>query len=62
VSAPEALPRDADTLPKLLLKNARERGDEVALREKEFGIWQSLTWVDYAERVRSFARGLVNSA
>lgn len=59
MSAPEALPRNADTLPKLLLKNARERGDEVALREKEFGIWQSLTWVDYAERVRSFARGLV---
>ncbi len=53
------LPSGADTLPKLLLRNARERGDEVALREKEFGIWQSFTWSDYADRVRHFARGLV---
>ena len=50
---------DADTLPKLLLRNARERADEAALREKELGIWQSFTWAQYAERVRNFARGLV---
>ncbi len=59
MSGTDTLPRDADTLPKLLLKNARERGGEVALREKEFGIWQSFTWARYAERVCSFARGLV---
>lgn len=59
MTAPVDLRPDADTLPKLLLLNARERGDEVALREKEFGIWQSFTWVQYAERVRNFARGLV---
>ncbi len=59
MTAPVELRPDADTLPKVLLKNVRERGDEVALREKEFGIWQSFTWVQYAERVRNFARGLV---
>ena len=59
MSVADALPRDADTLPKLLLKNARERGEEIALREKEFGIWQSFTWARYAERVGNFARGLV---
>ncbi len=59
MSVADALPRDADTMPKLLLKNARERGGEIALREKEFGIWQSFTWARYAERVRNFARGLV---
>ncbi len=53
------LPPDADTLPKLLLRNARERGSEAALREKEFGVWQSFTWAQYAERVGNFARGLV---
>ena len=58
MSVPDTLPRDADTLPKLLLNNARDRGSETALREKEFGIWQSFTWADYAERVRNFARGL----
>ena len=59
MSGTDTLPRDADTLPKLLLKNARERGEEIALREKEFGIWQSFTWARYAERVGNFARGLV---
>ena len=48
-----------DTLPDLLIRQARERGDSVALREKEFGIWQSLTWSDYLERVRNFSLGLV---
>ena len=30
--------RAADTFPKLLRLNAREHRDEVALREKQFGI------------------------
>jgi long-chain acyl-CoA synthetase len=51
----------SDTLPKLLLRNARRFGDEkVALREKEFGIWQSFTWGQYLEHVRHFCLGLVN--
>jgi long-chain acyl-CoA synthetase len=48
-----------DTLPALLVRQARERGDAVALREKEFGIWQSYSWNDYLERVRCFSLGLV---
>ena len=47
-----------DTLPKLLARNAREHGPEVALREKEFGIWRSITWADYQARTRAFALGL----
>ncbi|MDI3308494.1 MAG: long-chain fatty acid--CoA ligase [Acetobacteraceae bacterium] len=47
-----------DTLPKLLVRNAREHGAEVALREKEFGIWRSVTWADYEARTRAFALGL----
>lgn len=49
----------ADTLPKLLVEQARRRGDGTALREKELGIWQSLTWRRYLERVRDFSLGLV---
>ena len=49
-----------DTLPKLLALNARERGREVALREKDFGIWRCITWAEYEERVRSFALGLTS--
>jgi len=46
------------TLPGLLLEHAASRGDETALREKEHGIWQSITWTAYAERVRAFSLGL----
>lgn len=47
-----------DTLPKLLLRNAARKGHLVALREKEFGIWQTVTWTQFAQHVRDFALGL----
>jgi len=47
-----------DTLPKLLVRNAAAHGDEVALREKEFGIWRAITWGEYAARTRAIALGL----
>jgi long-chain acyl-CoA synthetase len=47
-----------DTLPKLLVRNAREHDAEVALREKEFGTWRSITWAQYEARTRAFALGL----
>jgi len=47
------------TLPQLLKRNADHYGDRrVAIREKEFGIWQSVTWKGYYENVRDFALGL----
>jgi long-chain acyl-CoA synthetase len=49
----------ADTYPKLLRLNAREHGGDVALREKDFGLWRLFTWNDYQNRVRDFALGLV---
>ena len=50
--------RAADTLPKLLARNAAMYPDEVALREKEFGVWRSYTWAEYEARVRRRALGL----
>jgi long-chain acyl-CoA synthetase len=51
----------SDTLPKLLVRNAARFGDKkVALREKEFGIWQSFTWQDYLDHVRDFCLGLIS--
>ena len=50
-----------DTFPKLLRHNARKWGDDrVAMREKEFGIWQPYTWRDYYEHVKYFCLGLVS--
>jgi long-chain acyl-CoA synthetase len=50
---------EADTYPKLLRLNAKEFGSEVALREKDLGLWKVFTWNDYQRRVHDFALGLV---
>ena len=51
---------EARTLPALLIRNTRRFGDKrVALREKEFGIWQAVTWQKYYENVRDLALGLI---
>ena len=50
----------SDTLPGLLARRAADDPDGVALREKEFGIWQETTWAGFLDRVRSFALGLVD--
>ncbi len=46
------------TLPRLLLGNAERFGRRTAMREKDYGIWQSYTWAETLERVQTFARGL----
>ena len=45
-------------LGQFFLDRVAERGDRVALREKDFGIWQRVTWNQYLEHVRRFALGL----
>ncbi|MDG4717591.1 MULTISPECIES: long-chain fatty acid--CoA ligase [Thalassospira] len=47
-----------DTFPKVLAYNARNWGGEVAMREKEFGIWQEFTWKDYNDRVKWMTLGM----
>ena len=46
------------TLPQLLRRNAEQRADRPALREKDLGIWQSYSWRRYWEEVRDLALGL----
>ena len=47
-----------DTLPKMLVENAKRFPSKIALREKRFGIWQSITWSEFAGRVKDFSLGL----
>ena len=48
------------TIPKLFFEKAREYSKEkVALREKEFGIWQPITWQSYFENVKYLSLGLI---
>jgi len=50
-----------NTFPKILLHNAENYGvDKVAIREKDYGIWQSYSWKAYLEQVRHFALGLAS--
>ena len=49
----------ADTYPKMLRLNAAEHGKEIALREKDFGLWRVFTWNDYQNRVRDFTLGMI---
>jgi long-chain acyl-CoA synthetase len=49
---------DLDTIPKILLRNARELGDKPAYREKDLGIWQTWTWSETLDEVRAFSIGL----
>ncbi|HEY7577922.1 MAG TPA: AMP-binding protein [Acetobacteraceae bacterium] len=48
----------ATTLPRLLHRNAASVGGRPAFREKRRGIWQVLTWSQYASLVARFAAGL----
>jgi long-chain acyl-CoA synthetase len=51
----------AGTFPKLLIEQAKKYGTtKIALREKDLGIWQSVTWAQYLEQVKYFSLGLIS--
>jgi len=47
-----------DTLPRLLAYNADHHGKGIALREKDRGIWNEMTWTDYADTACACAAAL----
>src|SRR3954464_11281864 len=47
-----------DTFPKMLLAHAQERPDRTAMREKDYGIWQSWSWMRIRAEVEALAGGL----
>jgi long-chain acyl-CoA synthetase len=46
------------TLPRLLAANAQALGEAIALREKDRGIWQQITWSQWLESMLCCAAGL----
>ena len=46
------------TIPQLLRWRVQHSGDKVALREKDFGRWNNLTWQEYYDHVRKTSLGL----
>ena len=49
------------TFPSLLLQHARQRPGAPALREKEYGIWQTTSWAQLAALVRQLACGFAEA-
>ncbi len=47
-----------DTLLGLIIKNADEMPNEVAIREKRYGVWSPMTWRQFRDNVQRFALGL----
>lgn len=52
------LQADSDTIPKLLLRNAKRFADRPAFRLKDLGIWQTQTWSEVRNQVRDLAIGM----
>jgi len=49
------------TLPQMLAKQAQELGSQrTAIREKNFGIWQTYNWNDYLQYTKKVALGLAS--
>ena len=46
------------TFPRLLLQHAAQRPADAAMREKEYGIWQTHSWLEMAQLVEQLACGL----
>jgi long-chain acyl-CoA synthetase len=56
---PADMDASVDTVPKMLLRGVERRGPRVILRQKEFGIWQSLSWDALGRIAREVGMGLV---
>jgi long-chain acyl-CoA synthetase len=46
-------------LPQQLLHWAQVRPHATALRQKQFGVWQTISWAEYAQQSRFFGLGLL---
>lgn len=50
---------DCRTLPQLLFRHSQMTPDQPAMRERIYGIWQDVSWGEFAEGVRRFCLGLI---
>ena len=43
---------EINTIPKLFWNSVKSRADRVAMREKDLGIWQEISWTVYGEKAK----------
>ena len=48
-----------DTVAKVFWQRVSELGKKVALRDKDYGIWQPITWTDYGAKARAVGLALL---
>ncbi len=49
------------TLPHILIENAKKfHPSKAAIREKDYGIWQEISWKEYGRHARHFCLGLIS--
>lgn len=58
-SPPPASAAPAQTIPQLLMDRASRLGPRTAMRVKEMGLWQDISWQDYGRQARQAALGFV---
>ncbi|MDY7030927.1 MAG: AMP-binding protein [Thermodesulfobacteriota bacterium] len=49
-----------DTLPTLFQSRVLKYGDRVALRDKNYGIWDEISWNQYNDHIKNFCLGLIH--
>ena len=49
-----------ETLPQFLKQHAEKTPDKTAMRLRDYGIWQAVTWNQYYEHVKYFSLGMVS--
>jgi len=49
-----------DTVPRYFWQRCAERGQKIAMREKDFGIWNSITWRQYGDSAKFTGLGLAS--
>ncbi len=60
ITYPPTLIEGTDTTAKLFWKRVGEFNEKVAMREKDLGIWRTISWTEYGARARSIGLGLVS--
>ncbi len=58
-TTPKPTVLEGETIPTMFANAVRERGDQVALREKDFGIWKAVTWNELGQIANEIGLGLV---
>ena len=49
------------TFPHLFFQQVNTQRDRIALRRKEFGIWNRITWDEYGKMVKKASAGLIRA-